>query len=665
LAWAIKNAQKELDSGTCNDARAEILQERIEEYTAELQRRGLDPQAVDPCRWQDHLREAINAQFVVMVHQSYSHSVVNEALFFADEAFDLAKTVQVELSDIHEWSAKNAAILDGLKGHITITDEIKSRIEKHTKAGELFKILAARMAFWAAEGKDGEVRADAELARAIEDLLALTKDKVSLASWETLDFDEKGRLSNAPLRAAYALAESLRNIGGGHVAKGRLIIAASSLIVERVRLGLPTVFLDATPSKALADIVKAQGGEVHRLIAKQKVRIVRHPGRFWGVSALDPVRVGAPRVQREVDRYRALIQTYPEAAHLVHKRLYDLLQDGLVGDNVGYWGMHHRAHNAWTGRDLVIVGSFFPPEAAWRSLYQQDRLAALAAGCDPEHWPEWPEDAATFDGAWVCEGDQEVQSRLPLPADPHIRAWLLDRVTAETVQAIGRARGANASSEITVRVFGGVPLAGLGEHGLRVAEYAADPAELGQSRAEVNEGRHEAAMARLDAAAARLVAKGQVITTETMAAEMQATGTYGPAAPENRFYGHGKESNTKPVETQNSAPAAAFSASTYRQWLERIRRVAPALYAHMATTGRGAAVVRSMREAAERYGKAALKAAVEIADALVKQGDSAIWDTLDALDADAPTGTHQALRGILASMLGCEAPPPPPPPPIH
>ncbi len=192
-----------------------------------------------------------------------------------------------------------------------------------------------------------------------------------------------------------------------------------------------------------------------------------------------------------------------------------------------------------------------------------------------------------------------------------------------------------------------------------MAEYAADPAELGQSRAEVNEERHEAAMARLDAAAARLVAKGQAITTETMAAEMRATGTYGPAAPENRFYGHSKEPHTKPVETQNAAPAA-FSASTYQQWLERIKVAAPALYAHMSTTGRGAAVVRAMRAAAERYGKTALKAAVEIADALVKQGDSAIWDTLDALDADAPTGTHQALRGILASMLGYEAPPPPP-----
>jgi hypothetical protein len=640
LAWAIKNAQKELDSGTCNDARAEILQERIEEYTAELQRRGLDPQAVDPCRWQDHLREAINAQFVVMVHQSYSHSVVNEALFFADEAFDLAKTVQVELSDIHEWSAKNAAILDGLKGHITITDEIKSRIEKHTKAGELFKVLAARMAFWAAEGKDGKVRADAELARAIEDLLALTKDKVSLASWETLDFDEKGRLSNAPLRAAYALAESLRNIGGGHVAKGRLIIAASSPIVERVRLGLPTVFLDATPPRALVEIVKSKGGNVHHLIAKQKVRIVRHPSRFWGVSALDPARVGTERVQREIARYTALVNTYPDSAVLVHKRAYDQLTEIAQSDGLGYWGMHHRAHNAWTGRDLVIVGSFFPPENVWRSMYQGDRLSALASGCNPEHWPAWPEDAAVVEGAWVCEGDKEVQSRLPLPADPNIRGWLLDRVAAETIQAIGRARGANASSEITVRVFGGVPLAGLGEHGLRVAEYAADPAELGQSRAEVNEERHEAAMARLDAAAARLVAKGQAITTETMAAEMRATGTYGPAAPENRFYGHSKESNTKPVETQNSAPAAAFSANTYQKWLERIRLVAPALYAHMATTGRGAGVVRAMREAAERYGKDALKAAVEIADTLVKQGDSALWDKLDALDADAPTGSH-------------------------
>lgn len=651
LAWSIRTAQKEIDSGTCTDARAATLQDRIDEHTAELRRRGLRPDQVEPCRWQSHLREAINSQFVVMTHQSYSHSVVGDSLFFADEGFELAKTVQIDLSDIHEWAAKNANILNELK-RLGANPE---HVEKHERAADLFRILAARMAFWAAEGKDGEVRTDVELSQAIEDLMALTKKRVSLAAWEVLDFNKQGHLQAAPLRAAYALAESLRHIGGGHIAKGRLIVAAVSPIVERVKIGLPVIFLDATPPRALVEIVQANEGKIHRLIARQNVRILRHPSRFWGLSALDERRTDTARVQRELSRYQAIFAAHPEAAHLIHKKAADQLPER---EGLGHWGRHHRAHNGWSGKDLAIVGSFFPPESAWRSLYQADRLAALASGCDPAAWPNWPETAATADGVWIAEGSHEVQSRLPLPEDPHIRAWLLDRITAETVQAIGRVRGANSSREITVRIFGGVPLEGLGAHGLQVAEYAADPAELGQTRQQVNADRHEAAMEKMDAAAARLIAKGQTITTETMAAEMQmqATGTDGIGIGEDRFYGHGIDPLTKPVESKNPAKSgiSAFSASTYQKWLDRIRQVAPALYAHMATTGRGAGVVRAMREASARYGEKALKFALHVTETLIKKGDEELWQALDLLSDDMPE--HLAATMIIEAVLG-EGPP--------
>ncbi|MBU2762821.1 hypothetical protein HAQ03_05190 [Acidithiobacillus caldus] len=654
LAWSIKAATQELASGACTDKRVFILESRIEQHTQELKRRGLDPQAVDPCRWQDHLRDVIDSPAVCMTHDSYSHAVVGDALYFVDETFEIAKNVTITLADIHHWAAKNASILERLQQDQFADPEL---IDKHTKAAEVFRVLAQRIAVWAGEGKDGEVRADPELAESIGALLDLTQENVRLASWETLDFNKSGHLEDAPLRAAYALAESIKHIGGGHVNKGHLVVSALNPIIERIKIGLPTVFLDATPPPELIEIIEANGGKVHNYIVDQNIRLVRHVSRFMGLTELDPKRTDANRVQRALKFRQRLFDAFPDACTLDHKKATDQLPER---DGLGHWGKHHRAHNAWSGRDLNIIGSFFPPEPTWRTLYQNSRLAALSAGCNPEQWPEWPGNAANVEGAWICEGTHEVQSRLPLPADPRIRRWLLAHITAETVQAIGRARGARSDRRITVRIFGGVPLHGLGQYGLQVDEYAADPIELGQTREAMNKERHEAAMERMDAAAARLVAKGEVITTETMAAEMRATGTYGPAAPENRFYGHGKKSNTKPVET--------FSASTYQQWLERIKVAAPALYAHMATTGRGAAVVRSMREAAERYGKAALKAAVEIAESLVTQGDSALWDTLDALDAldaDAPTGTHGSLRAILASVLGDEAPPPPPPPPIH
>lgn len=639
LAWAINNAQTELDDGACSDKRRAGLEARIADHRATLRSRGLGPDKVDPCRWQGHLRDAINAQFVVMTHASYSHSVVQDALYFADESFDLGRTITIEMQNIHGWASRNAAILDGLKVQ---PEPDADGIERHERAAEFFQILAQRLAHWAGQGKDGEVSIDADLLKTIESLMDATKKNVSLAAWETLSFDKSGYLDDAPLRAAFAMAQSLKHVGGGHVAKGKLIVSALAPAIERVTMGLPSVFMDATPPKALADIVQANGGQVVQMIARQDLRITRHPSRFWGLSALSEKKVGQDRVEREMTRYQSLIEAYPDSAVLMHKRAFDQLPDGTKGDRVGYWGADHRAQNSWTGRDLVIVGSFFPPENVWRSLYQQDRLAALAGGCNPQDWPAWPEDAQVEDGAWVCEGSHDVQSRLPLPTDHHIRAWLLDRITSETVQAIGRARGGNCEQEIQVRIFGGVPLQGLGAHGLTVAEYAADPVELGQSREQVNGERHEAAMVRMDTAGMRLAAKGQAITRATMAGELRATGADG-------LYGQGNSTNTKPIQTP-------FDPATYKKWLLRIQTVAPALFAYMSQTGRGASVVRAMQDAANQYGRSALKVAIEITESLISQGLDEAWRVLEDLAGiPDPLPEHQAITLVLEAALGIQS----------
>ncbi|MBU2758344.1 hypothetical protein HFU97_13210, partial [Acidithiobacillus sp. BN09-2] len=152
------------------------------------------------------------------------------------------------------------------------------------------------------------------------------------------------------------------------------------------------------------------------------------------------------------------------------------------------------------------------------------RLAALMMGVDEELWPSWPDDFATEKGAWVDEGGTMVQSRHPLPVDPHIREWLLSRVTAETVQAIGRARAVNSDREITVRIFGGIPLAGLGRYGLEVSSYEDDPAELGRTHAQHNQEQANAARERFAMAAAGVVAEGRSISIRQIAAWQKAHG---------------------------------------------------------------------------------------------------------------------------------------------
>lgn len=676
LRWAIDNAQEQIDSGKCGDKRARKLEQRIASHTRKLRARGLDPESVTPCRWQSHLQEAKAAQFLVMTHSSYSHSVVGDALFFADESFDLGKTIEVGLADIHGWAERNAQIVEKLRtelaaieGAETLADagiandeydedepseetkrekkirEQRDALQKHEQAAEFFRVLAARMAEWAGKGKNGAVSIDEPLTDAIRGLVDVSThksaSKISIAAWEKLDFDRQGNLSDAPLRAAFALADSLQFVDGGHVHKGKLVVSAPSQIVDRIRLGFPTVLMDATPPKAMADIVQADGGQIVNLIAKQNVKIARHPQRFWGLSALDPKRVGPERVEKETEKRHILRSIYPDAKILDHKRAFDQIDSGVVD---GYWGAHHRAHNEWSGRDLVLLGSFFPPEGAWRAMYQQDRLAALIGGCSAEDWPAWPEDAANEEGAWICEGNADVQSRLPLPANQRIRAWLLDRITAETVQAIGRSRGANSEREVQIRVFGGVPLEGLGRHGLEISEYRADPAEVGQSRDEINAARHDAAMQIRDAAASRLAARGEEITRESVDRELFRMYQDG-------LYGLGKEIDTMPIQTQSSP-------YTYQQWLAHVQQHAPAIFVYMSKTGRGAPTVRAIMAAAEQYGRSAAKRAVVVVESLIKQGADDALDALDTLDSMLDEPGMAELERILSIVLtGDDGPP--------
>lgn len=656
LVWAIGDAKRQLDEGDLSNKRRDDLESRIDAHTAELHRHGLEPGQVEPCRWQSHLRDAMNEQFVVMVHQSYSHAVVNNALYITDESFDIGKTVTVTLQDVSQWAAQNNRVVQRLEQSQSADHDDAKDLERHRQAGQFLEALARRMAEWAGRGKTGNIDMDADLVRTIQSLLDAARGRVSLAAWEKLSFGKDGHMEENPLRAAFALAESLQIGGSAFVQNGALVVAASNPVVERIRDGLPTVLMDATPPKAIRDIVIANDGQILRRIAHQNVRIIRHPARFWGLSALKEKKVGADRVSRELFRYQTLATLYPDAAMLIHKQAFDLLPDGFKANPLhDYWGMGHRAQNRMTGNDLTIAGSFFPPQDAWQALYTADRLAALAGGAEPDSWPVYPNEMPTIDGIWINEnGPGEVQCRLPLPADPQIRAWLLDKIVSETVQAVGRARGANAEREITVRIFGGVPLAGLGEHGLAVAEYQADPAELGQIREQVNGERHEAAMIRMDQAASRVVSQGRVLTYSAMAEAMQSTGT-------DAFYRHSNSPYTKPVETKSHH---VLSFSTYQKWLARIQSQCPAIAHHLSQTGRGAAVVRVMIEANRKYGQESLKYAVEMTEALVKQGKFVLWDTLDdldgaVLDQDCLPGT-KALQKIMAAILGCDAGPPVP-----
>jgi hypothetical protein len=293
---------------------------------------------------------------------------------------------------------------------------------------------------------------------------------------------------------------------------------------------------------------------------------------------------------------------------------YQVLKDGGPTESLGYWGKHHRAHNGWSLKPLVIVGSFFPPMEAWRAEYQCSRIAALSAGANPENWPAWQDGMEMVKDEWICEGSHEVRCSLPLAADGHIRTWLLNRVTSETVQAVGRARGANAENTIDVHIYGGVPLHGLWQHGLTVDSYQDDPECLGQTKADhmdAMRGQRDASLGRCDALAARVIAKGQTVTRQAMEDEVNVL-LDEAARPgeddESHLYGGGIYILSTPVQIEMPHP------DVVKEW---IATRMPVLSRHLSTKGRNGALVKAAQSAARRFGEEMVGEAMDIAETLV------------------------------------------------
>ena len=648
----------------------EQFKDKIAAAKAKLAARGLDWHKVTSCEWQRHLRHALEAQFVVAASGSYSHSLTRDSLVIFDEHFEPGKGVSVTLQDIDHWAKRNQSIIEYLETH----GGDQEALARHRQAAEFFRAVALAMAAWV--GKTGAINVDSTLLEAIAGLLEAAKasrnatDDVALAAWETLKFNAAGEMSDNPLRAAHAIAESLK-FGDGFVSDGQLAVASSLPVMERLASGQPTVIMDATPDPVIVDVVQAQGGQIVNAIARQNVRIVRYPTRFWGITPLNSKRAGADRVEREVMKYTKLIdhhhRDYGETAFLFHKKAFDALDLSNhrlddEGDAVAYagfphvklgdfdyWGRGHRAHNRWKSKELVIVGSFFPPLEAWRAMYQVSRIAALSAGANPDHWPAWPDDMEMVKDEWICEGDREVQCRLPLPADDRIREWLLSRVTAETVQAVGRARGANAENTIDVHIYGGVPLHGLWQHGLTVAEYADDPDCLGQTKAEHMEamaGVRQGSLGRCDALAARVIAKGQEVTRQSLEDEVSAINALLDDARDcekSYLYRGGINNISTPV--QMPRPDAI------KEW---IATRMPVLSGHLSTKGRNGGLVKAAQSAARRFGEEMLKAAMDVAETIVKAGggeDAIAEKAWNTIERDGKAGES----AVVGSWLSLEA----------
>lgn len=306
-----------------------------------------------PCVWQSHLRHTFWKQFVVACSTSYSETlakwshywdrreVSTHRLVLVDEHADLVRSIEIGMPDLDVWARRNAShtallgkSLDQLKmegAGEADQRQVQDAILLSERASVLFPALATQLAQWI--GRSGRITINAPLKSVITEIIEIA-GTAETAPWEYLDFSRDGHLQMAPLRAAYAIAQTLK-FEDGHVDQGRITVAATNPLLDRLGKR-PIAFFDATPNPVTRAVVKAADGHEIKAICKQNIIIIRHPAHFWGLTAFGNKDKGgkvmpAERKKREVQKYQALLKLYPSYKALIHKKVYVAL--GLDGDD--------------------------------------------------------------------------------------------------------------------------------------------------------------------------------------------------------------------------------------------------------------------------------------------------------------------------------------------
>ena len=466
--------------------------------------------AIPRCRWlYEALRDTLTAHVSVIAHQSYADSLAvwgrqgdDRAArdIVIDEPPDLVSEITISVGDVTQWIdradwgavhavAAEVSAEDRLKKARTekLRAKIKADIDKHAARAALCcdvrpvledlgrTILERRLPDEGLRARITEIVNRAKEARAFA---------AGTAPWEQVRLAPESGIE-APLRALAALDRSLKTgvarVAGTHLAVYEATQIGSLLIEPPRRYRV--VVADATASPELRAAIAARGGKILDLPIPQHVVIERRTGRLYSRG---PTHAGdyGRFAERMWKRLQAIAAELPRpAAILTHKAYLAALGDpedmvekfySITGVKLGWWGQHHKGHNEWIHHNLAIVGMPLLAPHDIESGYNSARAAAIWADAPRDEWPAW--DGSTMEGV----------AEIPLPAEPAARRWYAERLAADLVQAIGRARAVSWSGpSLSVRIYGGAWWSdlyeALGRYGLHVAaerpEVEEPPAE--------------------------------------------------------------------------------------------------------------------------------------------------------------------------------------------
>ena len=523
---------------------------------------GLDPMDYQSCDFLYNGLPRVKAAGIVVAHAAaFSEALAVlktdggsvQRLVIVDEAIGLGKLVVAGQKSIEQWIKRIAAIRARALADIAKWRDIPSMsddralwssiIDLCDVADDVYRRLSAALALRQAPDLHALQRLLSETKRA-EQIHA------GVAAWERVArVGEHSDTYSIPLRALSALVASMR-AGVARALPTAIEFFEPSPILQWAKERGSVIFLDATMPAVMRAIIDQLGGRTVRAIARQNLLLTRtvgcsysrgivgregfaaHARAIWQdleAAAASPsggawaqighlahiVHAGSAACGIDVDAERKAGRTTADIAAQVASAFQ--AQHGVA---LGWWGRHDRGHNDWTGRHLRVFGlPLLGMQAgddgeAGGSLVAEWRLAraaAIVAECDPG---DWPEDVGEMD---------HVQGRPPLPIDPHVRDWLIDRYAGDIIQAIGRTRAARSAHVIRVELWGGIDCEemdqALARHGLTVE--ARWPNEVHRTeRGRPRQGGAEAIQAAIEA----VRQGGARVTERAVAGALRAAG---------------------------------------------------------------------------------------------------------------------------------------------
>ena len=441
--------------------------EAHEKFLATCQRQGLDPAAVQPCKFlYEAMPEYLAAPVLVIPHQAYTDRLVRPepdsppCAVIIDEGVPLTRDISVTLSDIDAWRARVE------RGEIHMLGRAPE-----TEHPVIFRTFAALTTAIGERGKN--LGTLAALRAALEEVAEKYGDDLEHGAtwaWERIRCaqDEDGRETgeiDAPLRALATIRAAIAGDGAAATWGDDLVLrlTETTALGERLCEG-GTVLMDATISGTTIAALRARAARSGRKIdlleaqVRQHVEITSLTGRgYTRGRRTDPWH--AEMTARHGRHVAAMIAAASAArAGTAQRKLAILTHQPIERDaaaqraveehggpvEIGHWGHDERAHNRWSGCDLLLAGLPWPSPAVIQMRW--DRLRA----CDPT---------------------------LPQTPPPEFSAKL---VSADVVQAIGRSRAIYAAPDDPIRVIIAARItpelrAALEKYGLRVTDERCNP----------------------------------------------------------------------------------------------------------------------------------------------------------------------------------------------